>query len=79
MSFDDAERIYWVILMHINQLKVKIVNFRVILDKIRKRVVSRIYIISGGENVFLDTPYLFQDQFRINLISTTTMTRADKV
>ena len=31
MRIDDAERIYWVILMHRNQLKVKIVNFRVIL------------------------------------------------
>ena len=27
MRFDDAEHIYWVILMHRNQLKVKIVNF----------------------------------------------------
>ena len=62
-----------------NQLKAKIFNFNVILDKIRKRlVVSRIYITSRAENVFLDTPYLSQDQFRINVISTTTMTRADK-
>ena len=65
--------------MHRNQLKAKIFNFNVILDKIRKRlVVSRIYITPKAENVFLDTPYLSQDRFRINVISTTTMTRADK-
>ena len=65
--------------MHRNQLKAKIFNFNVILDKIRKRlVVSPIYITSRVEHVFLDRPYLSQDQFRINVISTTTMTRADK-
>ena len=44
MKFDDTERIYRVILMHRNQLKVKIVNFKVILDKIRKRVSSVSYL-----------------------------------
>ena len=36
------------------------------------------YFISKAGNVFPDTSYLSQDQFRINSISTATMTRADK-
>ena len=79
MRFDDAERIYWVILMHRNQLKVNIVNFKVIFDKIRKRLssVSYLYYFKSrecisGHTIFISRP--IQD----NLISTTNLTRVDK-
>ena len=71
MRFDDAERIYWVILMYRNQLKVKIVNFKVILDTIRKRLSSVSYLCYfknseciSGHTIFISRP--IQDKFNFN-------------
>ena len=71
MWFDDAERIYWVIVMHGNQLKVKIVYFKVILDQIRKRLssVSCLYNFKSrecisGHTIFISRP--IQDKFNFN-------------
>ena len=71
MRFDDAERIYWVILMYRNQLKVEIVNFKVILDTIGKRLSSVSYLCyfkSGecisGHTIFISRPIL--DKFNFN-------------
>ena len=71
MRFDDAERIYWVILMYKNQLKVKIVNFKVILDTIRKRLSSVSYLFYfinreciSGHTIFISGP--IQDKFNFN-------------
>ena len=73
MRFDDAERVYWVILAHRNQLKVKIVNFKVIigLDKIGKRLSSVSYLFYfksrkhiSGHTIFSSRP--IQDKFNFN-------------
>ena len=71
MRFDDAERIFWVILMYRNQLKVKIVNFKVILDTIRKRLSSVSYLCYfksreciSGHTIFISRP--IQDKFNFN-------------
>ena len=71
MRFDDAERIYWVILMYRNQLKVKIVNFKIILDTIRKRLSSVSYLcyfksreFISGHTIFISRP--IQDKFNFN-------------
>ena len=71
MRFDADERIYWVIVMHGNQLKVKIVNFKVILDQIRNRLssVSYLYYFKSrecisGHTIFILRP--IQDKFNFN-------------
>ena len=63
MWFDDAERIYWVIVMHW--------NFKVILDQIRKRLssVSDLYHCKSrecisGHTIFISRP--IQDKFNFN-------------
>ena len=66
MWFDDAERIYWVIVIHGNQLKVK-----VILDQIRKRLSSVSYLYHfksreyiSGHTIFISRP--IYDKFNFN-------------